>query len=237
MAIHWVIPWLRIPIYKSMKRLLVSFALVLLGVGSACADTIVTLADEATITLPDGWVATSETGEYPFLIAHIEHPAELQIFVSEIYEDATIDSESDLKNEVDQVIEDVILELPQAQLLTSTGRADDSHASFSLEFLSIDEESGLELRHRLNGIIYRHPDGSQRLFTLWAKTTDNSAPMVDADLRLMQGSFEYKGPQAAAVFETKSRPEAWFLVMLAIGATLFIYLHKRKPRHNGSAPA
>ncbi len=208
----------------------------MLSVNPAGADTIITLAEEATVTLPDGWVATSETGGFPFLIAHIEHPAELQIFVSEIFEGATIDNESDLKAEVDQVIEDVILERPQARLVTSTGRADGSHAGFSLEFLSIDEESGLELRHRLNGVVFRMPDGSQRLFTLWAKTTENAAPLVDADLRLMQDAFEYTGPQAAAVFEERSRPGAWFLTILAIGATLFIYLRKRKPRQSGSGP-
>jgi len=119
------------------------------------------------------------------------------------------------------------MSLPEAKLLASTGFYDVFRTGFILDFTSIDSVGGRPLRHRLKGIIYRHPDNHQTLFTVWGKCTVDDYPELEQSIAFMQNEFEYRGEYTAAVFGPPPR-SYWPLVMVILGVVgLFYYFRSR----------
>ncbi|UCD63713.1 MAG: hypothetical protein JSW34_13380 [Candidatus Zixiibacteriota bacterium] len=203
--------------------------LILAVTSPAAANSILTLADEIRIPLPGGWQLTTGVNEYPIQIFQSDSAAELLIFKSTIDEADAVTNEQELKVSVDKVIEDVILSLPEARLQTNIGYYDTSRVWFVLEFLSLDPDEELELRHRLRGELYRHPEGHQILFTLWGKGARDVPRPIWNDVRLMQEEFVYFGAATRDVFATPNRQNwAWAAVLLMLLAIVLLLLKRRR---------
>ncbi|HKK20502.1 MAG TPA: hypothetical protein VJ983_03440 [candidate division Zixibacteria bacterium] len=214
----------------TMKRSLIgSLVLTLLLVSGSFASGFFDLGGQIKLPRPDGWGLGSDSTEFPFQIVDESQTAELLIFRSEITGDGVIRNKQELRGSVDKVVNDIILELPKAKLLSSTGYYDTNRVSFVLDFESTDTASGLEITHRLKGYMYRHPDGHQILFTLWGKTGKDNPPDVMSSIRLMQDGFAYYGPAEAEFFETPSRP-SWYWLVLVFGVLLLIFYFFRRKR-------
>lgn len=196
---------------------------------SVNANTFMEFAGEARTAVPAGWFLSNEGDEYPFQIVNDELSAELLIFKSTIDEDESITTEEELKLSVDKVIKDVILTLPQAQLLTNTGVLERKRVWFALDFTSFDEERGIELTHRLKGVMYRHPDGHQILFSLWGKAASNAPPEFMDQLRFMQEEFAYFGDSETEFF-AQERATEWIAigVLMIMLVVMIIILRRRR---------
>lgn len=156
-------------------------------------------AEDIVLQLPMGWMVT-DTPDYPIRIVNSPPSAEILIFRSEISPDELVRSPEDLRLSVDAVIEEIILPLPEAKMLTNTGTFDTRSTGFILEFTSLDTELNMTLHHRFNGRIFSHPDGHQLLYTLWARGTADEWPFIEQTFIEMQESFDYVGPQQDSVF-------------------------------------
>ena len=126
------------------------------------------------------------------------------------------------------MIDEVILTLPDAKLLTSSGFDHGNRAGFILEFTSTDTTVHLPLRHRFEGVLYRVPDGRQYLFTLWAKAPAESFPLADSSIRVLQSSFEYNGPHEATVFGSNLNPYVILAVLVLLAIGLIYYGRSRR---------
>jgi len=215
---------------RYMRHLITSLVFVLIIVSSVCASELLRVGGEVQLPLPTPWRPSAEPVGLPLQLVHSEFPAEILIFRSEIASDEMITDEVTLKSAVDIVVEDVIMSLPEAKLLTSTGFYEGHRAGFILEFTSVDSVGGRPLRHRLKGIIYRHPDEHQMLFTVWGKSTVDDYPQLEESLVFIQDGFEYLGESRAMVFGPAPR-SYWPLAMLILGViALFYYLRSRRKR-------
>ena len=212
-----------------MKNYLLPIMLWLTLTGSSVAGGFINLAGEIRLPSLNSWHLGNDTLDYPFQLVRLEPPAELLIFKSIIAPVDAVLSNDELKRSVEKVVDDVILGLPEASLLTSTGYFETYRTSFVIEFISTDSISHVPLYHRLNAILYRHPDGQQLLFTLWAKTDTKDYPTVADELKLIQSGFIYTGPQEASVFLTNRRPY-WYGVGLLIIIAGLLYAFRQRTR-------
>jgi len=175
-------------------RLIIYCLLLALPASQVCADMLLRPSDEIRLPMAEGWVTGGSESGFPIHLVNHDLSAEMQIFRSEIAEDEAIADSRQLRRAVEDIIADVILSLPEAELLTNTGYHDRGRVRFVLEFVSFDTASVAELHHRLMGVLYRHPDGHQLLFTLWGKVPNPPPEAVLADFEFMQNGFDYFGP-------------------------------------------
>lgn len=209
--------------------ILLIFSLLMLS-GAASASSYIKLADEIKMPLPDNWLLASDGDDYPFQLVDTNLTSEILIFKSDITPEETIKDEIELQGAVEKVIEEVILELPEAQLLTNTGYYEEYRTVFVLEFLSLDTVNLVGLRHRFEGLIYRLPDGGQVLFTLWAKATEEQYPSLEAGIKMIQGGFSYNGPQTGNVFGRGSSIPLRYIIIIVMILGLFFFLRIRRNR-------
>jgi hypothetical protein len=186
------------------------------------------LAGEVAIELPPGWLLDGSPDVYPFRFVNEEHPADLLIHKAVLERRETITDETELRMAVDQMIQDVILDLPDGDLMTTSGLYHNNRTEFILDFTSEDTTSHRRLRHRLEGIIYRHTDGYQILFSVWGKADEAYWEAVADDIRAIQASFSYSGPVADEVFGEPSRGTWWYALMLLLLIVLVYLLYKRR---------
>lgn len=211
-----------------MGKFLITVLLTVAITATGSADTFLELAGEISMPVPGGWSCDS-TSDYPFQLVNTDSTAELLIFKSTINEDEIVTNDAELKLSVDQVIEDVILTMPDAELLTNTGYFEENRVSFAVEFLSTDTAQDLRLRHRLKGVIYKHPEGHQLLFSLWGKVAFGAPPAALDNLRLMQEGFVYAGEAQGKVFGKTQRTEwVWFAILAMMAAILFLLFKARR---------
>jgi len=214
-----------------MNRIGVCLVCLLAVATTASANTFVEIAGEARLPLPQGWTVDGSVDTYPVRIAHETTGAALLVFQTELEAGALITDEVGFEVAVDQVIDSVVLRLPDAILLTSTGFQRETHAGFVVEFVSMDSATDTPLEHRLAGIIYRHPDNFQLLFTLWGKAPESTYTNARAALEQMQEGFQYVGPAAATVFAPPRDDQRWwFLLLIGIAAVLFIMRRRRSQK-------
>ncbi|MGD8921889.1 MAG: hypothetical protein PVH24_01480, partial [Candidatus Zixiibacteriota bacterium] len=176
------------------------------------AAITVPLGDDATIPVPSGWSLVTDNDEYPFQIAADNLGAELLIFKHELTGGDRVNNKSDLKAAVDNVLADVIPFLPESQILANSGFYEGDRAGFVLDFVATDTTLGIPLRHRLESLIYRRPDGNQLMFTLWAKSADSRYAEFADDIRRMQDGFTYYGPRRESVF-SDGEYTMWYVVV------------------------
>ncbi len=150
------------------------------------------------------------------------------LFRSDIASDETLENSDQLRSAVDQVIESVILALPEADLLTNTGFHETSSTGFILDFTSVDSLSGSPIRHRLKTVIYRLNDDSQVMFTLWARSAAEVWPEVAEPISLMQSGFSYDGEYALDVFAATSDDTWKYLLVLGAMLVSLVLLRKRR---------
>lgn len=206
-------------------------ALVATLAGSAGGSEILKV-DDVTLLLPDNWTLGSDSLEFPLQIVQRNLTAELLIFRSVIWAEEAINDEYALRIEVEKIVDDVIPALPESQLLSSHGYYENHRASFFLEFRSLDTLQNLILRHRMAGVVYRHPDGHQLLFTLWGKSLSEAWSAHEGEIKLMQSEFAYTGPFEEEVFGDPNEFPwyAFFALMVVIG--LLYAFRSFRTRHN-----
>lgn len=173
-------------------------ALILIPVLSF-ADPV-RLGGEVEIPVAEGWEILGDSSSYPFLLMSGDKQSELLIFKSNISSDGSIDNQASLKASVDRVIDSVILTLPDAKLLTSSGYTAGDNVRFVLEFTSQDDAENAMMRHRMMGVLYRTADGNQDLFTLWGRAAFADYPNYEEALVSMQRDFRSLGEHTNDVF-------------------------------------
>lgn len=181
--------------------------------------------------VPDTWTVMNTQFEYPVDITTSGGEVEFQIFRTDLEPGQSINTTDELKISVQRVVDSVILDLPNAKLITSTGYDETERSGFALEFVSTDGAATV-IRHRLMGWLYRHPDNHQILFTLWAKGTVQEFSPHENEIRQMQAGFAYTGPHEGMVF---SSGHGWALPVLVIvmavaGLMYYRTSKKAKPR-------
>lgn len=207
-----------------MRPILIIFTIVYCLTGtSLSAAGFATVAGEARMPVADTWVVIGDTGDYPLELLHESGRAELLVFRSEIGEDEAVDNQQQLRTAVDKVVENVILSLPDSRLLTNTGYYETARTGFVLEFISTDTAADSTLKHRLKTVIYRLPDQSQVMFTLWGKGIRSTWDGVEPSVVFMQDGFSFLGDYQDHVFLT-SRTYLWpgLTIALAILATVLL---------------
>lgn len=217
-----------------MKRNLSIYLLILTLVfvgNSALLAQPFRVDGEFKIGIPDGWSLADSTGDYPYHFVDDTHSAEIFLFRSGIMRDETIDDEVMLEEAVAEVIGGVLPEMTYPKLRRSSGFLEGDHASFVLDFISDDSASGLQIYHRLKGVLYRLPDGSQALFTLWAKTSPNNFPAHEPAIVNLMSSFEFAGERQAKVFPPPTNNRAWYLAFLVAALSgIALYLTRARQR-------
>lgn len=189
-----------------------------------------------SLDLPYGWVIISDTLALPIHIVNDGQEAQLSIFRSEFNGPNVIRNNAELRGSVDRVVQDVILTLPEARLLTSTGFDRTDRAGFILEFVSHDSSANVDLRHRFEGILYRLSSGNQALFTLWAKVPKDKYADAESDIHSMQASFEFTGPKDASVYPPRLSPYLITIGLVVAAAVLLMIAYRRRVRVALRAP-
>ena len=213
--------------------------LILLASSGRGDNSFVELAGEAGLALPSGWRVIGSTESYPFAIAHDESEAQLLLFQSEMTGADRFTGPPDFEVAVQQVIDSVVMTLPEAQILTNTGYHENGRAEFVIEFQTQDTALGRAMQHRLMGVVYRHETGHQLLFSLWGRAPREAFATIGKDFETIQNSFRYTGPQAEEVFVSPSDNLRWMIVLVAgLGAVLFFLRQRRRQlqRDVSSAP-
>ncbi|MBI5267068.1 MAG: hypothetical protein HY851_07535 [candidate division Zixibacteria bacterium] len=188
----------------------------------------VSIGHDLSLNLPPGWMVISDTLALPVHLACDPLNTQMSVFRSEFSGSDRVGSQEELKKSVQKVIDEVILTLPDARLLTSSGFDRGDQAGFVLEFTSTDTTALLPLRHRFEGLLYRLPDDRQVLFTLWAKAPVDYFALADSSIRAVQASFEYTGPKEAAVFGSHLNAYIIFAALVLIATGLIYYGRSRK---------
>lgn len=186
------------------------------------------LAGEVEIDLPPGWVWDGSPEEYPFQFIHSDLPADLLIHKAILEREETISDGAELRLAVDHMVQNVILGLPGGELVTNNGLYHNDRTEFILDFISLDTTTQQQLRHRLVGIIYRHTDGYQLLYTVWGKADETYWGDVADDIRVVQESFAYAGPVTSDVFAEPGPSAWWYGLMLLLLVVLVFLLRKRR---------
>ncbi|MFZ5979610.1 MAG: hypothetical protein ACOYVF_03165 [Candidatus Zixiibacteriota bacterium] len=207
---------------------IISLILVLILSGPVAASGYLKLAGEINLPMPDNWLLASDSPDYPFQLVDSNLTSEILIFKSDIAPNEVIANEVELQEAVDRVIEDVILSLPEASLLTNTGYYEKYRTVFILEFSSLDTVNLVTLRHRFEGLIYRLPEGGQVLFTLWAKATDDNYASLEASIKMIQEGFNYSGPQESNVFGRSESIPIQYIIVIVLILGLFFLLRLRR---------
>ncbi len=213
----------------TMKVFLLTLLFLAVTTGSIIAGDFITLVDEIRLPVPPGWILGSDSSQYPFQLVARDLGAEVILHRSKIWEQEAIVDEVSLRRSVETIVSEVIPNLPSSQLLSSHGYYDKYRASFVLEFRSIDTLQQLRLRHRMMGILYRHPEGHQILFTLAGKSLSEKYAQNEAAIKLIQSGFAYLGVFEKDVFDRKEFP--WYSVlalMLVIGLLFFFRSFRSK---------
>ena len=210
-----------------MKRLLV-LILVVMAAGSTWANSFVTLPEHTGLPLPSGWRLIGPADTYPVALLDTLTSAHLLIFRTILPSDEQIAGADDFRLAVNRVIDSVVLQLPEALLMTSTGEYVQNRAEFVVEFQTIDSVSGNPLHHRLTGILYRHPDGYQLLFSQWAQAPQATYAAIREDLHTMQTGFRYEGPQEKRVFAWAAGTMRWVVGLLVVLAAVFFVVRRRR---------
>lgn len=210
-----------------MKKLYV-LMLAVLAAGSSWANSFVTLAEETGLPLPAGWSVVGSTDSFPVAFLDTATTAHLLIFRTILPPDERIAGTEDFRISVNRVIDSVVLQLPEALLLTSTGEYTRNRAEFVVEFQTIDSVSGEPLHHRLTGILYRHPEGYQILFSQWAQASQATYEVIREDLEMMQAGFRYDGPQEERVFAATTGMGRWAVVLVVGIAAVYFVLRQRR---------
>ncbi len=208
-------------------RVLSIIAILMLAM-SARAATPVMLGEEVEMLLPEDWAVDITNDDFPYMVEHDEFAAEMLISRSVIPEGETLNSPEELKSAVEFVLSDVVNPLPNARLLTNTGFNDVERAGFVLEFITDDSANSLQIRHRLTGIVYRHIEGRQILYTLWARADTEEYGYVEADIWLMQQSFAMTVDHAVDVFATPTRSNWRYVPAILLLGALFLLIRKRR---------
>ncbi|HVP06358.1 MAG TPA: hypothetical protein VMS71_00850 [Candidatus Acidoferrum sp.] len=217
-----------------MRSIFLILTITFLALAAVAQAATVNLAGEARIAIPNHWTLGSDSLHFPAQIVFEDRSGELLVFKSTLSADQAITNERDLKLSVQKVVDNVILTLPEAKLLTNTGFYDGSRTGFIIEFISRDTSSQIDLRHRFEGILYRTLDGDQVLFTLWAKAALDRYDSQAESIKAMQESFAYLGPHEANVFAPAHRTY-WYLVLVLFAVIVMLYYNRiRKAKRNGS---
>lgn len=188
------------------------------------------IGHDLTVDLPPGWLILSDTLAFPAHIVNDGASAQISIFRSEFQGNDAIRNASDLRASVQKVIDEVILTLPDARLLTNTGFDRTDRAGFILEFVSRDTSAQIDLRHRFEGVVYRLENGSQVMFTLWAKAPKDQYAASESAIRAIQASFEFVGPKAAAVFPPRFSPYLVSMLLMFVAVGLLFYAYRKRAR-------
>jgi hypothetical protein len=190
------------------------------------------IGHDLSLNLPPGWIIISDTLTFPVHLINDGADAQMSVFRSEFSATDAVRNQAELKGSVQKVIDDVILTLPEAKVLTSTGFNETYRAGFVLEFVSQDTSAQMTLRHRFEGLLYRLDDNRQVLFTLWAKTPLDSYANSEIAIREIQSSFEYRGPQEASVFPPRINPYVVAAILMLLGIGLVMYTRSRRWRRS-----
>jgi hypothetical protein len=203
------------------------FLLVILGRTVTYSGSI---GHDLTVDLPPGWIILSDTLAFPVHVVNDDASAQLSVFRSEFQGDRAIRNAGELRGSVQKVIDDVIMTLPDARLLTNTGFDRTDRAGFILEFMSRDTSAQVDLRHRFEGVLYRLENGNQVLFTLWAKVPKDQYAASDLAIRAMQASFEFNGSKDAAVFPPRFSPYLVSMLLMFLAVGLVFYAYRKRTR-------
>jgi len=186
------------------------------------------LGEDCTVPVPPGWALLTETTDFPFHLVADDLGAEVLIFKSDISHNETIDNEADLRKSVEAVLDEVIPDLPQSLLLSSSGYYEQSRAAFVLDFMSTAPPDDMEIHHRLRGVLYRLPDGHQLLFTLWAKAPSGTFQNFEGSISIIQEGFAYRGEHEANVFAAPRRTYLYPLGAVVLVMGLVLWMRSRK---------
>jgi len=212
-----------------LRIFLTCVALLLLTAVSMAQFT--RIAGEVEIPLPENWYLVTDTLDFPAQLVYHNDSAEILLFRSVLAAEDIITNQDELKGSVDLVIDDVIETLPEGQLHTSTGFYDGNRAGFVLEFGSIDSASGALVEHRLKGVIYRHPDGHQILFTIWGKCARPDYANLREAITFVQDGFVYRGEYQDDVFGAPSM-SYWPIILVGVALIGLMLLRPRKRKKN-----
>jgi len=182
---------------------------------------------EISYSTPPNWIQITSDGSYPVRIINDLWEGEIDIFRSELAEHEMVRDEKEMERSVRDVIDNFVMDFPRALVLSNTGYNEESRLRFEIEFISVDTTADRKIQHRLVGLIYRHPDNHQILFTLWGRTPVEHYDMVGDDIKLVQSSFRYTGPAADSVFPGTFEI-GWTLPVLALMLIVVLFLIKRR---------
>lgn len=191
-------------------------------------NSFVELPGSVSLPLPSGWRVLGAPESFPVAVIDHNSGGRLLVFRTTLDENERIAGAADFHIAVNRVIDSVVLQMPDAILLTSLGNYARNRADFTVEFQTMDTLSGEAMYHRLAGILYRHPDGQQLLFSLWAQVQQAAYFGIHGNLEQMQSGFRYSGPQEEFVFAAAPSRMRWFVVLLiGIAAALVIMRQRR----------
>ncbi len=210
-----------------MRAAFTLVAALLLAVGSAGANSFFEMPDEFRVPVPDGWSVSDDTTQFPIHLIHDSLAAQLSIFKTELSGSDQLRSQEAFRESVSGVIDSVVLQLPDAVLLTSTGYNVGNRAEFVVEFSSTEPNTDVTLRHYLVGLLYRHPDGYQVMFSLWGRSAESQYARVKPDFEQMREGFRYLGPAELEVFPPESHTNRWLLLLL-VGMIAILFLVRRR---------
>ena len=213
---------------------LITALLLMMAARQATANEFAKLGDDVDVPLPTDWILVSDSTGFPAQMIYANDSAEILFFRSVISEKDMIDNEKELRTSVDMVVDEVINTLPDGQLLTTTGFYDVYRTGFTLEFLSTDSTGGVPLKHSLRGIIYRHPDQYQLLFTVWGKAERSGFDQVKSSIEAVQDGFSYRGEYEGEVFAAD--PITYWPILLVVMAIIGVIL-VRPPWRRKKQPA
>ena len=212
-----------------MYRYLILCLFALIGSVSAQTAGMISIAGSCQMPMAEGWIYVGDPATFPVQLMLPEYDADLSVFESPIGAEDAIHSPGALKTSVDGVIDEVILTLPGAELLSNTGYHHTSTTGFALEFLSFDTTRNLTLHHRLYTALYSKPDGSQVMYTLWGKAPAEYYEVVATSLMFMQEGFAYTGDRADSVFPAQSTLVEWgWFVVLGMALISLVLVRRRR---------
>ena len=152
-------------------------------VGAVPPADLADVSNEVKLPVVTGWTPVTPGDDYPYQLINLTLGAEILVFKSEIPEESAINNDEELRLSVKNVTSDVVMDFPEARLLTSTGYFEDSRVRFIIEFLSADTASSLLIWHRLAGYVYRHPDAYRVVDHVQAEGADHSRLRWTVDTR------------------------------------------------------